>query len=117
MEDLGEPGSYLTLAEGTPVLSSDGEQIGHVTHVLADEDDDLFEGFVMRHHLGHRFVDASQVGEIHTGGVVLTIDAEEAVALPEPSANPAAMEVTADDLVKDELKDRLHRAWRLISGG
>ena len=33
--DLGAPASYLTLNEGTPVFSSDREQIGVVEHVLA----------------------------------------------------------------------------------
>ncbi|HEU4979470.1 MAG TPA: PRC-barrel domain-containing protein [Solirubrobacteraceae bacterium] len=116
MTDLGEPGSYLTLADGVPVLTSDGEEIGHVTHVLADADEDIFEGFVMRHRLGHRFVDASQIAQIHERGVVLSIDAGAAAALPEPTAAPGAIELGADDLVKDEMKDRLHRAWRMISG-
>jgi hypothetical protein len=117
MSDLGEPGSYLTLSHGTPVFCSGGEEVGHVTHVLADEEDDLFEGFVLAHRLGHRFVDATQVAEIYERGVVLRIDSETAAALPAPTANPAALEVGADDLVKDDLHDRLRRAWRLISGG
>ena len=45
--DLGDPGSYLTLAEGTPVLTSDGERIGEVAHVLADADEDVFDGLVI----------------------------------------------------------------------
>ena len=32
--DLGNPASYVVLAEGTPVLSFDGEEIGTVEHVL-----------------------------------------------------------------------------------
>jgi len=32
---LGDPTSYLELAGGVPVLSSDGERIGVVEHVLA----------------------------------------------------------------------------------
>src|SRR6185295_186316 len=38
MEDLGAPASYLTLAEGMPVYSSDGEELGKIEHVLADPD-------------------------------------------------------------------------------
>ncbi len=33
---------------------------------------------------GRRFVDAPEVGEIHEGGVILTIDAKEAGELPSP---------------------------------
>lgn len=117
MQDLGDPGSYLTLSDGTPVYSSDGDHVARVTHVLADADDDIFDGFVTDGPLGHRFVDADQVQEIFERGVVLRLNAEEVAALPAPAANPAAIEVGADDLVKDELKDKLHRAWRLISGG
>src|SRR6266576_1400216 len=63
----GEPISYLALAEGTPVLSSDGEPIGKVAHVLADADDDIFDGIVVDATWlpgGHVFADAAQVGEI-----------------------------------------------------
>ena len=34
--DLGNPASYLVLAGGTPVVTSDGHEIGSVEHVLAD---------------------------------------------------------------------------------
>jgi len=36
-----------------------------------------------------------------------------------PQTNPAAMEVTPDDVSEDDegtLKRKLHRAWQLISG-
>ena len=36
--DLGNPASYLVLAGGTPVVTSDGHEIGRVEHVLADAD-------------------------------------------------------------------------------
>ena len=47
MEDLGPPASYMTLAEGVEVYSSDGQGIGKVAHVLADPDLDVFDGFVI----------------------------------------------------------------------
>ena len=68
---------------------------------------------------GHRFVDAEQVEEIFDRGVLLKIDRKVAEALPEPTANPAAMTVTADDVTNSDegkLKRKLHRAWELISG-
>src|SRR5690349_19833277 len=99
--DLGTPGSYLTLEKGTPVLSSDGEQIGHVAHVLADADADVFDGIVIAGGGKHRFADAPEVQEIFENGVVLTLDRAAAERLPEPSANPATLETNADDTVPD----------------
>ena len=123
MADLGAPASYLTLEEGVEVYSSDGSSVGKVEHVLADPDLDLFDGFVVDTSVlpgGHRFVDASQVDEIYERGVVLTIDATSAQQLPEPSASPAAMEVTGEDFVErewdDEIGAKLKRAWDRISG-
>jgi hypothetical protein len=117
--DLGAPASYLTLADGTPVFSSDEERIGVVEHVLADANADVFDGLVIdvrRGPGGHRFVDAPQVADIYEQGVVLTIDADAAEQLPEPSENPATMVADPDDVTPDDLGDKLRRAWNRISG-
>ena len=119
MDDLGTPGSYLTLAERTPVYSSDGEQLGRVEHVLADPEVDVFDGIVLDTSVlpgGRRFADAAQVAEIYERGVVLKVDAAAAQRLPEPSENPAEMEIGPDDVVPDQLHDKLRRAWDRISG-
>jgi uncharacterized protein YrrD len=119
MEDLGAPSSYVTLQEGTPVLSRDGSELGRVEHVLADADADIFDGIVLDTSVlpgGHRFVDAPRVAEIHERGVVLDIDAAEAERLPEPSANPAVMEAGPDDAEASDLKRKLRSAWDRISG-
>ena len=122
-EPAAEPSSYLTLEAGTKVLSSDGEQIGEVAHVLAVEEDDIFDGIVVDASWlpgGHVFADAAQVQEIRTDAVTLKLDAEACRSLPQPSDNPAVMEVGADDMAKDDLgdetKDKLRRAWDRISG-
>jgi hypothetical protein len=117
--DLGDPTSYLELDEDAPVFSSDGEEIGSVAHVLADEEADVFDGLVIDKRLGpggHRFADATQVDELYTGGVVLTLTAAECEALPEPSDNPGVIDVDPDDTAPDDLGDKLKRAWDLISG-
>jgi uncharacterized protein YrrD len=120
--DLGEPTSYLALGKGADVYSSDGERMGKVEHVLAVPEDDIFDGIVLDTSVlpdGHRFVDADQVEEIFERGVLLKIDRQVAESLPEPSENPAALEVTPDDLSETdqgELKRKLRRAWDLISG-
>jgi hypothetical protein len=119
VDDLGEPASYMTLAEGAAVLSSDGERVGSVAHVLADPEVDIFDGIVVEGGGltgGHRFVDASQVDEVYERGVVLAIDAAAAARLPEPSANPAAVDSGPEDTVPEDLGDKLRRAWDRISG-
>jgi uncharacterized protein YrrD len=118
MEDLGSPSSYLVIKSGVPVYSSDGKKLGEVEHVLAVPDDDVFDGIVLDTSAlpgGHRFVDAPEVAEIYERGVVLKIDAEAAEKLPEPSPNPGALEVDADDMAEGG-SDKLRRAWDLISG-
>jgi hypothetical protein len=85
--------------------------------VLADEENDIFDGIVISHGLGrHTFADAEQVGEIHERGVVLTLTAAEAETLPEPSENPAVMEDDPSEAGGSPIADKLRRAWDLLSG-
>jgi uncharacterized protein YrrD len=117
--DLGNPASYLTLADGTDVLSSDGQKLGTVEHVLADADADVFDGVIVDMRAGpggHRFADASQVESIHERGVVLGLDERAAASLPEPSENPATLDASPDDVTPDGLDDKLRRAWDYLSG-
>ena len=116
-DDLGAPVSYLTLEQGTAVLSADGDELGDVAHVLADEESDIFDGIVISQGLGrHTFADAEQVAEIYERGVVLTLTAAEAEALPEPSENPAVMEDDPSEPEGSPVADKLRRAWDLLSG-
>jgi uncharacterized protein YrrD len=123
MDDLGSPSSYLALATGTPVYSSDGQKLGAVEHVLADQEADIFDGIVLDESVlpgGHRFADASQIDEIYDRGVVLTVDAAGAEGLPEPAKSAAAMEVSGEDFVErewdDEVEGKLKKAWDFLSG-
>jgi uncharacterized protein YrrD len=116
-DDPGRPVSYVALEEGAAVLASDGEEVGHVAHVLADEEQDIFDGIVISHGLGrHTFADAEQVAAIHEHAVTLAISAAEAEALPEPSENPAVMHDDAAEPDASTLADKLRRAWDLLSG-
>jgi hypothetical protein len=122
-EPSGEPISYIALEEGTPVLAADGDAVGKVAHVLADVEDDIFDGIVIDTTWlpgSQVFADASQVDEIRTDAVTLKLDAEASRSLPEPSANPAVLEAGPDDTVKEgvgeEIQDKLRRAWDRISG-
>ena len=117
--DLGPPTSYMAAAEGVPVLSSDGEEVGRLGHVLADTEADVFEGIVIsqgRIASTHRFADVSEVEGFYERGVVLKLDSEAAERLPEPSENPAVMGATPDDSVESELTRKLRAAWDRLSG-
>jgi hypothetical protein len=119
MADLGAPASYMTLEKGAEVYSSDGQPLGKVEHVLCDTDVDIFDGIVLDTSVlpgGHRFVDAPDVAEIYERGVELSIDADAAHRLPEPEKNAATMEVGAEDMVADDLGDKLRRAWDKLTG-
>lgn len=77
----------MVLGRGVPVFSSDGARLGKVVRVQRDSQTRMFDGIVIDTKPGpggRRFVDAPEVGEIHEGGVLLTIDADEAARLPKP---------------------------------
>jgi hypothetical protein len=116
MDDLGAPGSYMTLRQGMPVYTRDGQRLGDVEHVLAEPDKDIFDGIVFGRAGGHRFVDAPEVERIHERGVVLALDSAAAERLPEPSENPATLSASPEDTAEGELERKLRRAWDLISG-
>src|ERR1700709_389860 len=118
MEDLGERSSYLTVAKGVPVYSSDGENLGRVVRVLSAPNIDMFDGIVFDTTAGpggHRFVDAPEVAEIFEGGVVLSIDAPAAAQLAGPGATPGALAVNPADLVGAK-RGGLGRLWDRLSG-
>jgi uncharacterized protein YrrD len=105
-EDLGDPTSYLVLADGTPVYDRSGDHVGTVAHVLKDEGADVFHGLVIKTGAGHRYAAADAVDGLFAKGVIV---AHPAAELPEPSADPAA--ATATDT---SLTDQLKRAWQWI---
>jgi uncharacterized protein YrrD len=117
--DLGQPVSYLVLNHGAPVYSSDGEEIGKVTHVLADEDEDIFDGIVIGEHIfgeEHRFADADDIQAIFEHGVVLKLDRAACEQLPKPTPNPAVMHDDPAESNSEFRHQKLVRAWDRISG-
>jgi len=114
-----EPASYLTLEEGTDVISADGQRVGTVQHVLRDEESDIFDGVVIDIALGPgglRFVDEPQVAGIRQDAVVLTVASAEVEQLPEPQPNPAVMEHHGVEDSEGRLEHKLRRAWEIVSG-
>jgi hypothetical protein len=117
--DTGEPISYKVLEPGIAVYSSDEHRIGTVAHVLAVEDEDVFDGIVIAEHSGpggHRFADADDVQEIYERAVILKLDHLGCEKLPEPTANPAVMHDDPGQPESRPLGRKLRRAWDVISG-
>ena len=117
--DYGPPTSYMAVEEGCEVVSSDDQKVGTVKHVLADDEEDVFDGIVIHTHLGPgglHFVDAPQVRECFERAVLLSIPASQVPELPKPTANPAVMELHGAEDSESSLQRKLHRAWDLISG-
>jgi uncharacterized protein YrrD len=117
--EYGEPIAYTALKPGADVISSDGKDVGAVQHVLADEDEDVFDGIVIDVKAGpggHRFVDAPEVSSCHERAVVIAVPAAEVESLPKPKPNPATMENHGVEDSEGGLQAKLHRAWDLISG-
>jgi uncharacterized protein YrrD len=115
----GEPTSYLQAPLGIDVISSDGERVGKLDHILADEESDIFDGIVIDIQpgpAGHRFVDAPQVSEFYERAVVIDVPAAEVTSLPEPSENPGAIENHGAEDSDSPLTAKLRRAWDLITG-
>ena len=99
-------------------MSSEGDVVGKVAHVLADADDDIFDGLVIdldKGPGGLHFADADLVGDLYERAAFLKVSSAEVEGLPKPTANPAVMESHADDS-ESRLAAKLHRAWDLISG-
>jgi hypothetical protein len=83
--DDGHAVHYTALERGTPVLSSDGEEVGKVAEVLDNYREHIFDGLVILTSGGERrFVDAPEVARTAERAVTLTITAAECAELPPP---------------------------------
>ncbi len=109
--------SYAGATLGVPVLTRDGEQFGILEHVLAVEEEDIFEGIVVwvggggwaerkiqrELSMGHqsaarfletfrhndlRFVEADRVAIITVGDIRCDLDRSEVALLRPPSGAP-----------------------------
>ena len=80
--DYGYRIAYIALEPGTPVVTSDGQQIGTVKQVLADFQDDIFEGLSIETPNGDRFIDEAQIDDICERAVLLALSSEELTKLP-----------------------------------
>ena len=83
--DDGHAVHYTAVERGTPVISSDGEEVGTVAEVLDNSREHIFDGLVIQTSGGERrFVDAPEVARTAERAATLTITAAECANLPSP---------------------------------
>lgn len=83
--DDGYAVHYTELKRGTPVRSSDGEEVGAVVEVLDNYRENIMDGLVLETPAGERkFVDAPEVERTAERAVTLSISAAEVAALGPP---------------------------------
>jgi hypothetical protein len=76
---------YTALQRGTPVWSSDDEQVGTVAEVLDNYREKIFDGLVIETTSGERrFVDAPEVERTAERAVTLNITAAQCAELGPP---------------------------------
>jgi hypothetical protein len=118
--EAGERSSWEALEPGTPVVSSDQQQIGTVKEVIAAVEQDIFEGVICNTAAGDRYVDEEQIDDIYDHAVVLKLDAAAARQLPGPSPAPAAMAVGVDEVSEKSGPYKreifFKRWWNRLSG-
>jgi len=110
VDNLGAPVAYLVLGRDVPVYAPDGEQIGHVAQLLADEAADIFHGLVIAVPGipdRFRFADPSQIAGLYERGVTLSVTVDQ---LHDPSEDPVAAEAMGDG----SLGAGLRRAWEWL---
>jgi hypothetical protein len=84
-DDDGVAVHYTALEPGTPVFSSDREEVGKVVEVLDNLPEHIFDGLVIQTAGGERrFVDAPEVARTAERAVTLNITAAECANLPPP---------------------------------
>ena len=82
----GQPIAWMALDTGTPIVTSDGTELGRVHEVVADRQKDIFSGLTFRDGVlsGERFVPAATIDTITTEEVRLTVSSAEADQKIEP---------------------------------
>jgi hypothetical protein len=75
--------AWTAVGRGHPVHASDGEQVGKVARVVADEQKDIFSGITFRSHRfeTERFAPADIIEGITGASVQLKIPSPEAESL------------------------------------
>ena len=86
---MPDPVSWLQIAQGWNVVTTDGALVGTVAQVEGDKQADIFDGLAVESAKPKRirYVPGEQVGTIYPGEVTLTISSAETASL-EPFRAP-----------------------------
>jgi hypothetical protein len=76
--DDGHAISFKVLKRGTPIMSSDGVELGKVRRVQEAKRENIFDGIVVDTGKGLLFLDAPEVARIAERAVTATFSAAEA---------------------------------------
>ncbi len=97
--------SWLAVTPGLPVVAKGGEVIGHVTHILGDSSEDVFDGVGYRAGMHPaRMLPEEAIEVITRSAIRLKLTAEEAAAQAAPYGEEA--------IYHAELSKRKHPFWR-----
>jgi uncharacterized protein YrrD len=79
MNDEARPIAWAALEKGTTVTSSDGNEVGKLSSVIADEQEDIFSGITFRQGVldRERFVPADQIAHMTSHRVELRLTSQE----------------------------------------
>lgn len=106
--EAGSPIAYEALAVDTPVHDRDGKTVGRVKQILADEEEDIFDGVVIDTEHGTRFIDAPDIAHISEHRVDLKLASPAIAAQPVHETSPPMYEAQVPS-------GRLQDLWRRIS--
>ena len=106
----GSPIHYSAVQTGTPVISSDGAEVGKVQQVVDNYREHILDGFVIdTQGDGLRFVDAPEVERTAERGVTLKIRPEDVAALPPPESGAGTFSA---NVRTGKLGKLFGRAWK-----
>jgi sporulation protein YlmC with PRC-barrel domain len=108
VSDEGHAIHYTAVARGTPVVASDGREVGSVDQVVDNYREHILDGIVIETPGGElRFVDAPEVERTAERRVTLAITSAEAGELPPPEKGAGSFRANV----------RAGRLGRLLGGG
>jgi hypothetical protein len=120
LDDLGAPSSHLVLEPGTAVYTTEGEKIGEVQHVLADDEENVFDGIVIDASAlpGWSAIRGRCAGCAHLRARCRPRpDRRRGRAASGAERESRILEVTGvEDVDRTELGEKLRRAWEVVSG-
>ena len=96
---MADPTSWLTIRPGWKVVASDGSEVGEVSLVTGDENQDIFNGLAVSPSAlaKPRYVAAEQIAEITDGVVSLSLSPTAVESLPEYLEPATSAVIEPDD--------------------